>query len=90
MKNIAEYNHLIEKEMEKYRKESGKIMQKFEKKFNKGNVVVTHHFNNANPELISLVKNELEEAGFVPEFIGNKANHIMLRVSLLKSAGKVA
>jgi len=91
MKNIAEYNHLIEKEMEKFRKDSEKILQKFEQKFNKGSIVATHHFSNASPELIGLVKSELEQAGFRPELIGNKPDgHITLRVSLLKSAGIVA
>ena len=91
MKNISEYNHLIEKEMEKFRKESGKILKKFETIFNKGNMVATHHFSNANPEMIRLIKSELENAGFAPEFIGNRPEgHIVLRVSLLKSAGYVA
>lgn len=91
MKNIAEYNELIEKEIAKYKKDSGKILSKFEKKFNKGNVVATHHFNNASPELVGIVRTELEEAGFKPELIGNKPDgHVLLRVSLLKSARKVA
>ena len=91
MKNISEYNHLIEKEMEKYKRDAGKILQKFENKFNKGSVVATHHFNNASPELIGMVKTELEEAGFKPELIGNKPDgHVALRVSLLKSAEIVA
>ncbi|WP_421920387.1 hypothetical protein [Marinifilum sp.] len=91
MKNISEYNHLIEKEMEKFKKESARILKKFEAIFNKGNMVATHHFTNANPDMIRLVKKELEKAGFVPEFTGNRPEgHIVLRVSLLKSAGYVA
>lgn len=91
MKNISEYNHLIEKEMEKYRKESGKILKKFETIFNKGNMVATHHFSNVNPDMIRLIKSDLEKAGLVPEFIGNRPEgHIVLRVSLLRSAGYVA
>lgn len=91
MKKITEYNHLVEKELAKYRKASDKILKKFEQKFNKGIVVVTHHFNNASPELIGLVKSQFEEAGFRPEFIGNRpGGHIALRVSLLRSATNVA
>ena len=52
MKNITEYNHLIEKEMTKYKQDTRKIIDEFENKFNKGSIVATHHFNNASPELI--------------------------------------
>jgi hypothetical protein len=91
MKNITEYNHLIEKELAKYKKVSDKIIEKFEHKFNKGCVVATHHFSNASPELIGLVRSEFEEAGFRPELIGNKPDgNVTLRVSLLRSAGIVA
>lgn len=91
MKKITEYNHLIEKELAKFRKVSDKIVEKFEGKFNKGCVVATHHFNNASPELIGLVKSEFEKAGFRPELIGNKPDgHITLRVSLLRSSKIVA
>ncbi|PCH67235.1 MAG: hypothetical protein COC06_11575 [Bacteroidales bacterium] len=91
MKNITEYNYLIEQELDRYKNETSKILEEIEHKFNKGCVVVTHHFNNADSDLISLVKSELEEAGFKPEFTGNKpGGHITLRVSLLRSAGIVA
>ncbi|WP_372751692.1 hypothetical protein [Labilibaculum sp.] len=91
MKNISEYNHLIEKELAIYKLDSGKILEKFERKFNKGSLVAIHHFNNASPELIGMVRTELEEAGFKPELIGNKpGGHITLRVSLLKSTSRVA
>ncbi|MUP36309.1 hypothetical protein [Labilibaculum euxinus] len=87
MKKITEYNHLIEKEMTKYKQDTRKIIDEFENKFNKGSIVATHHFNNASPELIGLVKSELEEAGFRPELIGNKPDgHVALRVSLLRSS----
>ena len=91
MKNASEYNHLIEKELAKIKKESDKILNKFEKMFSKGNMVATHHFTNVSPEMIRFVKSDLEKAGFIPEFIGNKPEgHIVLRVSLLKSSGIVA
>ncbi len=68
-----------------------RIDEKFEHKFNQGCVVVTHHFNNASPELIGLVKLELEESGSRPEFIGNQPDGLVnLRVSLLRSVGIVA
>jgi len=87
MKNIAEYNHIVKKEIEQNRLEARKILDKFEEKFNKGSIVVAHHFNHVSSELIRLVKSELEHAGFKPEFIGNKPNgHIVLRVSLIQSA----
>ncbi|MPQ47416.1 hypothetical protein GCQ56_10410 [Marinifilum sp. N1E240] len=91
MKNIEKYNHLIEKEIAKYKRESEKVLTKFEKSFSKGKVVATHHFENVASELIRLVKTDLENAGYHPEFIGNRpGGHILLRVSLLKSSGKVA
>ncbi|RKD96993.1 hypothetical protein [Marinifilum flexuosum] len=91
MENIEKYNHLIEKEIEKYKKESNKVLTKFEKSFSKGKMVVTHHFENVATELIRLVKTDFENAGYYPEFIGNRpGGHIVLRVSLLKSSGKVA
>ncbi|MGQ1910411.1 hypothetical protein ACT3CE_11535 [Marinifilum sp. RC60d5] len=91
MKNIIEYSDLIEKEMAKYKKEAGKVIKKIEKRFNKGNMVATHHFKNANPELIRMMKSELENAGYSPEFIGNTpTGHIALRVSLLRSSVIVA
>lgn len=91
MKNIEKYNHLIEKELEKYQKESNKVLEKFEKIFSKGKIVATHHFENVATELIKLVKCDLENAGYHPEFIGNRpGGHITLRVSLIKSSGKVA
>jgi len=87
MKNVAEYSDIVEKEMEQHKIEARKVLDKFEKKFNKGSLEVTHHFSRVNSELIKLVKSELELAGFKPEFIGNKPNgHILLRVSLIKSA----
>lgn len=87
MKNIAEYTQVVEKEIEQNKLEARKVLDKFEKKFNKGSLVVTHHFSQVSPDLIKLVKSELELAGFKPEFIGNKPNgHILLRVSLIKSA----
>ncbi len=52
MKNITEYYDLIEKEISIYKKNSDKILAKIEKKFNKGDVVATHHFNNSSPELV--------------------------------------
>lgn len=91
MKNISEYSHLIEKELAKCKQDSARILEKFEHKFNKGSLVVMHHFNNVSPELIGMVRTELLEAGYKPELIGNKPDgHITLRVSLLKSTGKVA
>jgi len=87
MKNIAEYTQVVEKEIEQNKLAARKVLDKFEKKFNKGSLVVTHHFNQVSPDLIKLVQSELELAGFKPEFIGNKPNgHILLRVSLIKSA----
>ncbi|MDE5421668.1 hypothetical protein L3073_05575 [Ancylomarina sp. DW003] len=87
MKNVAAYSQIIEKEIEQNKIEARKILEKFEKKFNKGSLVVAHHFNHVSSELIRLVKSELELAGFKPEFIGNKPNgHIVLRVSLIQSA----
>ncbi|BAX80880.1 hypothetical protein [Labilibaculum antarcticum] len=38
----------------KYKKDSAKILAKFEKKFNKRNVVARHHFNDASPELVGV------------------------------------
>ena len=87
MKNVAEYSHIVEKEIEQHKIEARKILDKLEKKFNKGSLVVTHHFSQVSSELIKLVKSELELAGFKPEFIGNKPNgHILLRVNLIQSA----
>lgn len=86
MKNITEYNHLIEKEMEKYMQNTQKILGELESQFNKGSIVAIHHFINASPELIALVKSELEKAGFRPELLGNKPGHVVLRVSLLRSS----
>lgn len=89
MKKRLQFNQFIENKVLKFKKKSGKILAKFEKKFNKGSVVATHHFNNASPELVGIVRTELEDAGFTPELIGNKPDgHILLRVSLLKSARK--
>ncbi|MRT92776.1 hypothetical protein [Ancylomarina sp. 16SWW S1-10-2] len=86
MKNLTSYSHIVEKEIEQYKIESGKILDKFEDKFNKGSLVVAHHFNNVSSELIRIVKSELETAGFKPEFVGNRPNgHIVLRVSLIQS-----
>ncbi|MBI9057904.1 MAG: hypothetical protein JEZ01_09020 [Labilibaculum sp.] len=91
MKKRLQFSQFIENKVLKFKKKSGKILEKFQKKFNKGNVVATHHFNNASPELVGIVRSELEEAGFRPELIGNKPDgHILLRVSLLKSVRKVA
>ena len=87
MKNLTKYSQIIEKEIEQYKIESHKILDKFEDKFNKGSLVVAHHFNNVNSELIKMVKSELETAGFKPEFVGSRPNgHIVLRVSLIQSA----
>jgi len=87
MKNVAEYSHIVEKEIEQHKIEARKILDKFEKKFNKGSLVVAHHFNHVSSELIRLVKSELEVAGFKHEFVGNKPNgYIVLRVSLIESA----
>ena len=86
MKNLTSYSHIVEKEIEQYKIESSKILDKFEDKFNKGSLVVAHHFNNVSSELIRIVKSELETAGFKPEFVGNRPNgHIVLRVSLIQS-----
>jgi hypothetical protein len=91
MKNISEYSQIIEKELAKYKQDSSRILEKFEHKFNKGSLVAMHHFNNASPELIGMVRTELEDAGYKPELIGNKPDgHITLRVSLLKSTNRVA
>ena len=49
MKKRLQFNQFIENKVLKFKKKSGKILEKFEKKFNKGNVVATHHFNNASP-----------------------------------------
>ena len=87
MKNVAEYSDIIEKELEQHKIEARKILDKFEDKFNKGSLVVAHHFNQVSSELIRVVKSELETAGFKPEFVGNKPNgHIVLRVSLIQYA----
>ncbi len=87
MKNLASYSHIVEKEIQLNKIESRKILDKIENKFNKGSLVVAHHFNQVSSELIRMVKFELETAGFKPEFIGNKPNgHIVLRVSLIQSA----
>lgn len=87
MKNSAEYSHVVNKEIEQNKIEARKILDKFENKFNTGSVVVAHHFNHVSTDLIKLVKSELELAGLKPEFIGNTPyGHIVLRVSLIKSA----
>ncbi len=87
MKNVSAYSHIVEKEIQQHKIEARKILDKFEKKFNKGSLIAAHHFNQASSELIKIVKYELERAGFKPEFIGNKPNgHIVLRVSLIQSA----
>ncbi|MGZ2371601.1 hypothetical protein ACXR6G_17610 [Ancylomarina sp. YFZ004] len=87
MKNVTAYSHIVEKEIQQHKIEVSKILDKFEQKFNKGNLVVAHHFNHVSSELIRLVKSELEVAGFKPEFIGNRPNgHIVLRVSLIQSS----
>tara|TARA_R110001583_G_scaffold165427_2_gene318128 strand:+ start:12783 stop:13058 length:276 start_codon:yes stop_codon:yes gene_type:complete len=87
MKNLTAYSHIVEKEIQQNKIETRKILDKFENKFNKGSLVVAHHFNHVSSELIRMVKSELETAGFKPEFVGNKPNgHIVLRVSLIQSA----
>ncbi|MCZ4694910.1 hypothetical protein DWB61_07905 [Ancylomarina euxinus] len=87
MKNVSAYSHIVEKEIQQHKIEARKILDKFEQKFNKGSLVVAHHFNQVSSDLIRLVKHELEAAGFKPEFIGNRPNgHIVLRVSLIQSA----
>jgi len=86
MKNSAEYNHIVTKEIEQNKIEARKILDKLENKFDAGNLVVAHHFKNASSDLVKLVKSELEFAGFKPELTGDKPNgHIVLRVSLLES-----
>ena len=87
MKNSEEYNHIVLKKIEQNKIEARKILDKLENKFDSGSIVVAHHFNHVSSDLIKMVKSELELAGFKPEFIGNKPNgHIVLRVSLIKSA----
>lgn len=49
MKKRLQFNQFIENKVLKFKKKSGKILAKFEKKFNKGSVVAIHHFNNAIP-----------------------------------------
>ena len=87
MKNLADYSHIVEKEIQQNKIQTRKILDKFEDEFNKGSLVVAHHFNQVSSELIRMVKAEFESAGFKPEFVGNKPNgHIVLRVSLIQSA----
>lgn len=87
MKNLKAYSHIVEKEIQRNKILTREILDKFESKFNKGSLVVAHHFNQVSSELIRMVKYELEQAGFKPEFIGNKPNgHIVLRVSLIQSS----
>ncbi|MCT4613986.1 MAG: hypothetical protein N4A49_03815 [Marinifilaceae bacterium] len=91
MKNFTEFNHLVSKEQEKNKKEIEKVIAKFEKKFGKGKTVVTHHFESSSPDLMKMVKNKFEEAGYNPEFSGSRpGGHVKLTVDLMNTVSEAS